>query len=82
MHDIPYFLPALYCLGGLVTIGLCWVYDRLVLGLQGYYDEEPVTAVGNLLIFAIWPFILLTRTIAFPWQLWVAYQAWRSRNSE
>jgi len=75
-------LGVLYLGGGIITGALCWLYDRIVLALQGYYDELPVTFLGYLIQVIAWPLILVGRTLALPWQLWVAYEAGRSRRGE
>jgi hypothetical protein len=73
-------LALLYLGAGAITLGLCWIYDRIVLHLQGFYDETPLNAFGVALILVFWPIVLVLRTLAFPYQLWIAYDEYRARN--
>ncbi len=78
MHEYTNYL-VLYLAGGVITVGLCWVYDRITLKLQGYYDEQPMRLREWLLVMATWPIVLVTRTLALPYQLWIAWEARQSK---
>ncbi len=70
----------MYLVGGVFTIILCWIYDKIILTLQGFYDEQPMKIQGYLLILFTWPIVLVLRTLALPYHLWVAYDERKIRD--
>ena len=73
--DLPWwYYPLIYLGIGVLAFALVWLLDKLLLALQGFYDEIPLTLFGASLTVLFWPIALVGRLIMLPFQLWTVYE--------